>query len=241
MHRLGVIASSQATSGFDVVNTPSWAQLWWANGPAFTGKGYSDGAAINDDIPSEVSGADQAQAITANQFTHQATAGPNSTSCWRSDGTNDFHTCSFTTITQPFTIATIMKFSGSFDSSAEFGYDGNDSTNRAILRHHSDSGGKFGIYGGSWLEDTPGDSDWHLFVAVHDGVSSVLEVDTVPHATGDAGTRSIDGLTLLARHDGSAIVTAGDQHLVAVYDGDARSQSWWADFEAWVSDTTGLI
>jgi len=111
---------------------------------------------------------------------------------------NDSLSVSFTAESQPNTIAMVAKLD--FVGELEF-FDGGSSFN--LIRAEND-GPFFNLEAGSGAEGLDGasaDTNVHVFVALFDGTNSLLRIDG-SQFSGDAGSNSLDGVTLGSRNGG---------------------------------------
>jgi len=125
---------------------------------------------------------------------------------FRFDGTDDFFQGPFgTTISQPFTVICAAQLDSTVVNNGvhAFVWDGDDATNRADL-YKSETLDPDGwvAYAGSALDDGVADANWHTFVMVYNGASSVLYLNGVSVVSGNAGAAGLDGLTIGARYSG---------------------------------------
>lgn len=119
------------------------------------------------------------------------------------------------TLAQPNTVVVV----GSVTSTFGYLVDGGDSTNRHSIARGLNTNGSMGLYAGSVIEGVQALSEWHTWIAVVNGGSSVLYRDGSSFATGNANTRSLAGITIGCRNDGGAGNAGADIGEVIVYTG----------------------
>jgi len=105
---------------------------------------------------------------------------------------------SFSTVSQPTTIAIVAQHDTVGSSSAVFDAD----TGLNHLIRAEDDGPFFNMFAGNDLDGSTADTNPHIFVALFNGSNSILRVDGTQVASGDAGTRALDGVTLGSRGNG---------------------------------------
>lgn len=125
----------------------------------------------------------------------------------------------FTALSQPNTIVLIAR-TAMTSGTTEYGSDASNQAG-ANERHIIGLvyGGDRAIHAGSWITGNPQDVLLHLYVATFDGATSELKVDDTVEASGNAGTRSLRGLTLGGAYTHSDHFLAGEIAFAGVVDG----------------------
>lgn len=99
------------------------------------------------------------------------------------------------------------------------------------------------LSGGGTISGGTADNNAHLFVGQFDGTTGDngdgLFVDGTQVADGSAGSTQITSLCIGAYSSTLSRVN-GPISLVGLWEGDVMAESWWADFESWVSSHYGI-
>lgn len=106
-------------------------------------------------------------------------------------------------LSQPFTIVVLADLVDGVgnDDKAYYLIDGDDGTNRSeIYKRVATTPDCWALYAGATLEGGASDDATHLFTMLFNAASSVLWVDGVQNAAGDAGTQNADGITIGAQN-----------------------------------------
>lgn len=136
----------------------------------------------------------------------------------RLDGTDDFLQGALANVlTQPFTVWLVAKLTITGISNY-VAIDSDDTSNRMLIREKNN----WSMNAGAEVSGGTPDTSWHLFRADYNGADSVLWVDGVPVASGNAGSDTPDGITIGANANGSSN-WPGDMALVVVQNGAATS------------------
>jgi hypothetical protein len=148
-------------------------------------------------------------------------------------------------ITQPFTYFLVFRVDTTVtnDDTGRFACDGDDNTNRAIIGKDSDPDpDELGVYAGSWLHGSQPDTDFHYITAVFNGASSQFWLDGVSEASGDAGSKDVDGLTIGANYQGAAgnVDWIGDIAEIIIYDSELSAADR-AEVETYLSNKYGSM
>jgi len=109
---------------------------------------------------------------------------------------NDSLSVSFTTESQPNTIAMVVKL----DVVEQIEFFDSVSAAQHLMRGVGPD--RFSMFAGSEIEASVADTDPHVFVGVFDGANSVMRIDGSEVASGNTGSGSLDGVTLGSRGGG---------------------------------------
>jgi len=141
----------------------------------------------------------------------------------RFDGSDDYLQGALTNAgatTQPATIFAVAQLDATVldDGATRPIIDGDDSGHRTLLyKSGIPSPDSWGIYAGTALYGSAGDSDTNIWCALFNGASSQFWLNGISEASGDAGSRALDGITIGALYDG-ARPWKGDIAEIIVYD-----------------------
>lgn len=169
---------------------------------------WAGGASYVVTVYDQVSGDDITQATAAKQPLFTASA-QNGHAGMLFDGTSHSLAGAFTTggiTSQPFNIYVVSQLDVSVvdDDSSRTAFDGNDSTNRAVLSKADRApNDEWYIYAGVALYCGATDANWKVFSNLFNGASSQLWANGASLASGNAGIKNIDGLTLGAAFNAS--------------------------------------
>lgn len=219
-HRFGV--------AFDPVNDVGWYRAYWAEGDDFDAEGYSDGNDVTV-WPDEISTDDMDDTTNSVPPSYDAD-GMNGHPSIHFDGTEELEETTATALTQPYSVVFIAQH-------ATGSVSGDEDVVRAassVVRADNAATDTWQLQGGGGsIGSTALGSGIVLVVAYFNGGSSAIEVNGTED-TGSTGTNSWAN-TEVGRQEYN-----GDLAFVATYDGDARDDANWADFEQWVEDHYGI-
>jgi len=119
------------------------------------------------------------------------------------DGVNDLLNVSFPSdVSQPVHIFALTAQQTQSSTNSAYHYDGDTANQMRFVG--GGNPGDWNLYAGSVLGtgDDDEDSGLHLHSHLYDGSDSVARIDRQQIITGDAGSQSLDGITLGARADG---------------------------------------
>ena len=190
--------------------------LWQESGK--TTPAVSDGDAIG---ASENQGSDShdiVQATSANKPTLKLNI-LNGQPVYRVDGTDYLQGAFGGALGQPFTIFLVAALDAGAvnDGLRHNAIDGDDVTNRIIMRQNPDGTDFWNVYAGGHLSNGNSDANWNLWTALINGASSELWFSGISAVTGNAGAMNPDGLSLGAAYNG-ATQWVGDISEVLIYD-----------------------
>lgn len=152
----------------------------------------------------------------------------------RYDGTDDAHSTSSFSVSQPFTLLAVVVSSGGSSTEAIFGRsDANQ--NSVYLRSKN---GTWQLYAGNQLEGTS-TAPPLILGAVFDGSNSAIR-ENGTETTGSAGTLSYDSLCLGATDGGAAWPLNGDIGEAVVYDSDLSATGDLSAEEQRLADKWGI-
>jgi len=162
----------------------------------------SDGDVVGNLTDKAVSADHVSQATTGNKPTWQNGAGDqlNGHPVIEFDGIDDWLRGAFTTggaLAQPFTVFVVAKLdvAATGDGASHAIGDSDDSTNR--MKMDQSSGNVWDIYAGVGLSGGASDSNWNIWLARFNGVTSTLWMNGILEAgPGNAGAHNPDGLTI---------------------------------------------
>lgn len=141
------------------------------------------------------------------------------------DGVDDYLAGAFAggLISQPITAFVVAQLaSGRVNNNAGYNIiDGDDTTNRLVIfKGATGSPDTWEIFAGSTLVGSVAvDANAHILCAIFNGASSELIVDGASHATGNAGTKGIDGLSV-GRYPGGSGYWSDYIGKRLIYEGD---------------------
>lgn len=167
---------------------------------------------------------DIVQATTDNKPTlQQATVGSVTSYVWRFDGANDYLQGAFGggVVTQPYTLFVVEKLDASVVNAGDMVMlDGDDSSrSMRIQQWSSPAPDSFMVYAGTALSDGASNSTPSIFTILWNGGSSQLWLSGVSAASGSAGTRNVDGITVGALFSGT-FNWKGDIGQILIYSGN---------------------
>ena len=223
---------------FDPVTAISWAASYWAEGSDYTALGLSDGATASS-WPDE-SGALDLNQVVGTAPLHEAT-GINSEPSVLFGGAGALRDTGWTPIATTWSVVMVAQETDATPSD-NYLLDGVGVSNRAIIMKRGASGSAtyFEAYAGTaFLQGPAFDTDPHLFVLVNRGsASTTFEVDGSAY-TGNIGSHSLAGLTVMNRYT-SSNYAEGPVSFVAAYSGDVTADGAWSDFYPWVGSHYGI-
>lgn len=118
------------------------------------------------------------------------TAGPNNQPTFRLNGATGAYTTNFATISQPFTVVTVVKINGSL--SGGFVFDSVDSVNRCAFADLS----PVSIYAGGPVPAPVAQDQWLIVEILYSGANSFIKTNNVVCGSGNPGGNTMGGLTL---------------------------------------------
>lgn len=124
-----------------------------------------------------------------------------------SDGVDDFLASAplGAALSQPTTIFALAKNTDTLGSNRQI-FSGKSDFARQVL--YNDSGND-SIYAGSVLGAAGTVEEWHVWAAIFNGASSILRIDGVQVASGNAGAQGLDGFVLGSNFDSTSNFWAG--------------------------------
>jgi len=139
----------------------------------------------------------------------------------RFDGNNDYLRGAFTTggsISQPNTIFAVAKLTSVNDDAQRILFDGDDVTSRHVFHQFpTPDPDEWAIWAGSNLAGSASDGNWNIWTALFNGASSQFWANGVSEASGNAGTKALDGLTAGCSYMNDAY-WEGDIAEIIIYD-----------------------
>ncbi len=125
---------------------------------------------------------------------------------WRFDGTNDWMQGPFgALLSQPYTYIAVASLNAANVNNGVAYYitDGDDNTRRALLwKNHVPAPDAWSIEAGTILNGGSADANYNIWTALFNGGSSVLWINGVVNASGNAGANGIDGITIGGGYSG---------------------------------------
>jgi len=136
----------------------------------------------------------------------------------RFDGSSDQLDGDIADITQPFTVAQVLQFSGS--STSILTSHSGDNGNAGIIRHRGDNSDGLQTRSGNNLSTGGafGFTSRVVIIAVFDGSNSLIEVNDVQEALGDVGTNGLTRINIGNRDDSISQFFEGDLAESIVWD-----------------------
>ena len=229
---------AEAPAGFNPQNDITWHSLFWAEGSAFIAEGYSDTDNVTawpnetgESAANNPSGSTRPYDDVNAAYNNQPTVFMNGV----------LTTDNFTTApTYPVSIV-IIGNAGTLNVDRLF-FEGNDCSNRSQISA-TGLADHWRLYAGTIQDAATNSADTqpHLIVARYDGSTGAdtLSADGVRQISGDAGSQTIDGVTL-AGNCNQQNPLAGDLAFVGVYEGDVTSDTEWWNFLDWVETHYGI-
>jgi hypothetical protein len=164
------------------------------------------------------------QATTANKPTLQQVEINGVTSwVWLLDGVNDFLQGAFGggAIAQPFTVFAVAQLDATIvDDNKNHHITDGDASGRLILQKVSTgTPDTWRIYGGAPLQGGAADASWNIWTALFNAASSQFWHNGVSEASGDAGSDSVDTLTVGSNYLGD-VVWKGYIGQILIYPGN---------------------
>lgn len=148
-------------------------------------------------------------------------SGQNSKPIARCDGANDYLTVAFSSaLSQPHTVyAAASLDAGSVDDdNHRYMTDGNDGSNRLILRQRGNvSPNTWNIFAGASLDGGVSDSSFNIWAALFNGASSQFWINATSEGSGDAGSNNADGISIGTDYTGNN-AWDGDIGMIAIAD-----------------------
>lgn len=229
------LGATQVWSAFDVLADIAWHSAFWLEDPDWTAP--SDGGAV---VSLRNAGTEAKDATTGGTITYDAD-GIGGRPAVQGDGTSGYlATTAFdAALTQPFTICGVLTLTA---SSNAYAWGGLNLTNRAdFARAQITTNDRWLAVGGSILNAGVGTGDAapHFFEVYYNGASSQIRVDGTVMNTGNAGTHTLTGLTLMA-YNGGSLQNGGRGSFWGLFDGDLAADGQYANLKAWVADHYGL-
>jgi hypothetical protein len=171
-----------------------------------TADGDPVGASVNQGSDTH----DIAQANAANKMSLRLNV-INGKPVFRLDGTDWLQGAFNAAPGQPLVAFAVTKLGTGLanDDASYYLCSGDDATNRVIIyKNGASNPDKWYLYAGNNLAGSgvagEGDTDWHIFVSIVNGVSSELIKDGTSLVSGNAGAQNPDGLTLGAERTGAS-------------------------------------
>ena len=225
-----------AGGGFDPIADVGWTHAYWAEGTEFVALGYADTDAITS-WPDEVGTENLAQSVAS--ITYRAASAINSQPALLSGLSSARLTKTFASaITQPLTVVVIAEFDPAEGSFATL-FDGPPGGSAITIYDNNNS--TMSMEAGAMVGGGAQDANPHIFVAYFNGASSTLVRDGTTQISGNAGTNSLQGLSLFVNKDGSNDTDiSGPIAFVGLFSGDVTGDAGWADFESWAGTHYGL-
>lgn len=123
------------------------------------------------------------------------------------DGVDDFLKSALlgSPLSQPTTIFAVAKNTDTLGSNRQIISGQTDLTRQVVYN----DGGNDSIYAGSVLGAAGTVEEWHVWTAIFDGASSILRIDGVQVAAGNAGAQGLDGFVLGSNFDSTGNFWAG--------------------------------
>ena len=233
---LELVAALNVAAGggaVDPTQLVTWNKAYWTGGTRFQALGLSDMDPLAT-WPNETSVTNDLSAAAPNRPTYRSAGGPIGQPIMRSSASTEGLQGTYApdTYTQPYTVVVV---GASSDLTAgRWMFSGLTlATRHGIL---ISAGPVYRHFAGANDNSTETvDTNWHLHTCYSEGTgSAALEIDGVL-ASGNGtniGTNSVSGITVGCNFD----FTGGslpDIEFVGVFDGDARTDPGWAEFEAW--------
>lgn len=233
------LQAKAASGDFNPQNDITWHSLFWAEGTDFVARGYSDTDSVGT-WDNETGESDATEAT--NKPTYDAV----------NSAYNDQPVVNFGTSTTILKTANFSSAPSAPNSVVVIGnwgllvsyltiFDGNDSTKRQALLLKAGAA-QYDLYAGTEVFGGTPNTNPHLFVTYFDGSTGndTLEIDGVGTIDTNAGSGTIDGLTI-----GNLIVSPGNCFkgniaLIGIYEGDITADGQWSNFTAWVDEHYGI-